>query len=191
MTSGSHPSMPNVIQYDPRAWLQGEKLGLKAAEIVRQQKQRHDGCIRDISLEHIALDESGLVGNAGVRCPLLRQADQIGVELDSQRPGATPGGRDHVPSVPGSEVDHEVFRRHLRHIEHLLDQLRRRGDPHDVLARLADTRLDGRLRGYLSRRERSDREGDESRERPVWGVDVHRWRMISRSSRVAQRCELR
>ena len=52
--------------------------------------------------------------------------------------GAALGGRDHRPAVAGSEIDHVILRRDLRHVEHLVDERLRRRHPDDVLARLSD-----------------------------------------------------
>ena len=52
--------------------------------------------------------------------------------------GAALGRRDDVAAVAGAQIDHVVGRRQLRHVEHLLDERRRRRHPDDVLAGLAD-----------------------------------------------------
>jgi hypothetical protein len=50
---------------------------------------------------------------------------------------AAPRGGDDVPPVAGAEIDDVILRRDLRHVQHPLDQRRRCGHPHHVLAGLA------------------------------------------------------
>jgi hypothetical protein len=52
--------------------------------------------------------------------------------------GADPGCGDYGASIAGTEVDQVIFRRHLRHLEHLVDERLWGWDPDDVLAGLAD-----------------------------------------------------
>ena len=100
---------------------------------------------------------------------LLRQCDHVRVVFHAERVGATPGGRDHVASIAGAEIDHVVLRCDLREIEHLLDELWRRGHPHHVLARLPDHRLERLdvLRGDGN----GEGEGEEKKHRVQFPAD--------------------
>ena len=54
---------------------------------------------------------------------------------------------DDNATVARSEVDDVVLRRHAGHVEHLVDQLGRRRQIHDILAVLADDDLRARVSG--------------------------------------------
>ena len=107
------------------------------------------------------------------RPPALRQHNEVGVELDAARPGAAPRRGDDVAAVARPEIDHEVRRRDLREVEHLLDERVGVGDPHDVLAGLTHLRLVrrwclGRLRagrlGWLGGLGKDSRHGKATRD---------------------------
>ena len=90
----------------------------------------------------------------------LRQLHHVGVVFDALRAEPALGGGDHRAAVAGAEVHEVVLRRHLRHVEHLLDQRLRRGHPHHVLARLSDGRFErlapGRAQGRAARTARRE-----------------------------------
>jgi hypothetical protein len=89
--------------------------------------------------------------------PALGERDELGVELDADRPRAAPGRGDHQAAVTGAEVVHDVARAHLRHRQHALDERLGRRHPDHVLARLPLPRLArllGRLRLWRQRRRR-------------------------------------
>ena len=93
------------------------------------------------------------------RAACCRDLDQLRVELHAKGARAAVRGGDDVAAVAGPQVDDVVVLRHLRQIEHRLDELRRRRHPDHVLAGLADARLVGagrrrrcRGRGWADRR---------------------------------------
>ena len=75
-------------------------------------------------------------------------------------PYTAPGSSDDVDSVTRPEVDQVVLWRDGRHVQHLLDERRRRRHPLHVLAFLSELRLIGCL-GLLCQRGRGAcREGE-------------------------------
>ena len=83
-------------------------LGREPLEVVRQQEERQDRRLRDVGLEHVALDERRLVGDAGLRRVALRELDHVRVEFHAERPRAALGRGDDVAPVAGAEVDDVV-----------------------------------------------------------------------------------
>ena len=106
-----------------------------------QQEHRDYGGLRKIGLEEVGLHERRLVGDALLRGVALRQRDHVRVVLDAEGARAALGGGDDGAPVAGAEVHHEVRRRDLGEVEHLVHQRLRRGHPDHVLAGLADLRL--------------------------------------------------
>jgi hypothetical protein len=75
----------------------------------------------------------------------LRQLDHIRLVFDAERLGAALRRRDHRAAVARAQIHHVVVGRDLGRIQHLVDQRLRRRHPDDVLAFLADLRLEFRF----------------------------------------------
>jgi hypothetical protein len=94
---------------------------------------------------------------------VLRERDEVGVELDAVCLRPALGRGDHHAAVARAEVVDDVVRRDLRHRQHALDERLRRGHPDDVLAGLPLLGL-GRVLGggLLGRRQQAadDEEAD-------------------------------
>ncbi len=84
---------------------------------------------------------------AGLRRVALRQLDHVRVVFDANGRGAALGGRDDRAAVARSEIHQELAGLDLGEVQHLVDERLRRRHPDDVLAGLADGRLEGRCRG--------------------------------------------
>ena len=114
-----------------------------------------------------AFDERRLVGDTPAAVAFrLRQLDHVRVVFDAHRAGAALGRGDHGAAVTGAEIHHEVLRRDLGHVEHLLDEHLRRRHPDDVLAGLANLRLE-RLCGLRRLRERGRAANDTSNDNTI------------------------
>ena len=150
----------------PRSGLGAELSRLPAedsllAQVVREEEEREHGGLGDVGLEHVAVHEARLVGDAGVGGVLARHLEELAVVLDAERARAAPGGGDHVAAVAGAEVDHVVLPSDARHVEHLLDQGVGGGYPDHVLARLSD------VGGGLGLRRCGGRDESEGGERVI------------------------
>ena len=99
-------------------------------------------------------------GDAFLLGVALRELDHVRVVLDAEGARAALGGGDHGAAVARAEVHDEVGRRHLGHVEHLVDQGLRRRHPDDVLAFLPDRGLEGGG-GFLGLREGERAAGGE------------------------------
>ena len=101
--------------------LRSRNFGGQLLDVAGEQKEREHGGLGDIRREHVALSEHGLVGDPLLDRFLLRQLDEVLVVLHAERADAAARRREDHPAVTGPEVHQEVLRRHLRHVEHLLD----------------------------------------------------------------------
>ena len=64
VSSGVQPEMPNVLATMRVPGLSARNFGASLIEVVGQQEQREHGRLRDVGLEHVALDERRLVADA-------------------------------------------------------------------------------------------------------------------------------
>ena len=94
-----------------------------------------------------------------------------------RRGGAALGGGDHGAPIARPEVHDDVLRRHLGHVEHLVDERLRRRHPDDVLARLSDLGFIGLLLcGFLRcRRLRVRADGQQADPKGQPGPPDHTW----------------
>ena len=135
----------------------------------RQQEQRDDVGLREVGLEDVGLDERGACRSTPASAALLLRdsATMSGLYSMPIARGAALGRGDDRAAVARAQVVVDVLRRDLGHVEHLLDQRLRRRHPDDVLARLADRRLErlgGRGTASAARRagERNRRGGEDA-----------------------------
>jgi hypothetical protein len=128
----------------------------------RQQEHRDDLSFREVGLEQVGLLECSPIAHLGLGRGALCQFDHVRVVFNAQGTGAALRGGDDRAAVARTEVDEEVLRRELRHVEHLVDEGLRRRHPHDVLPGLSDLRLErlGRRLG-LGMRDRGDGQAQE------------------------------
>ena len=136
-------------------------------QVVGQEEQRQDGGLLELRGVHVALDEGRLVADTRLRRVLLRELDHVRVVLDAQGPRAALRCGNHVTSIAGTEVDHEVPRRDFGHVEHFFYSRLRARHPDDVLPRLSNPGLvltlqgcglaSGRGRGRLRTGDRRNR----------------------------------
>ena len=131
--------VPGFMLQDLRAQLQVE---------VRQQEQRDDRRLREVGLEDVGLDELRQLLTPSFSALCRDRSTMSGLYSTPQRLHAALGGGDHGAAVAGAEIDQDVGRRHLRHVEHAVDQRLRGRNPDHVLAGLADGRLDTAWRAF-------------------------------------------
>src|SRR5919204_914741 len=139
------------VRRDARAGLQRQELRPQLQVDIRQQEHGDHSGFREVGLEEIGLHElDAFVDTCLVRV-LLRELDHVRVVLDAERARAALRRRDHRAAVARAEIDDIVLWRDARHVEHLVDHRLRRRHPDDVLAGLADFRLEGRRGGRALR----------------------------------------
>ena len=86
------------------------------------------------------------------------------------------GRGDHGAAVTRSEIHHEVLRRDLGHVEHLVDERLRRRHPDDVLASLADLGLEWFcLRGLRECICGEERQGCRTERHTEQRSQMHNW----------------
>ena len=159
------------VRHDAAAGLQVEELRPELVHVARQEEQRHHVGLRDVRLVHVALDERSLCRERRLAAAFRFDSSTMsGLYSTPSAVRAALGRRDDVAPVAGAEVHDVVLRRHLRHIEHLLDQLRRRRHPDDVLAFLADRRLE--RCGLLRRCHRGEGSREHERQGDTTRVDT-------------------
>ena len=105
---------------DTRAGLEVGELVAELQQIVGQQEERQHRGLLELGRVHVALLERRLVADAGLRRVAPGELDHVRVELDAERARAAPGRGNDVAPITGSEIDDEVLRRDLGHVEHLL-----------------------------------------------------------------------
>ena len=117
---------------------QAEHLGLQLHHVVGQEEQGQHGGLREIRLEHVALDERRFVADAFFAAVRLDNSTIAGLNSKPTARAPRLAAAMMLPPVAGAEIDDVVLRRDARHVQHPLDQRLRRRHPHDVLAGLAD-----------------------------------------------------
>jgi hypothetical protein len=137
------------VGHDSRARTHIENLRPEFHVDGRQKEHRDDLRLREVGLVEVRLDEGRLVGHpCSGRIP-FGELDHVRVVFDAHCTGTALCGGNHGAAVTRSEIDDEILRRDLRHVEHFLDENLRRWHPDHVFACLADLwliRLGCRLR---------------------------------------------
>ena len=109
-----------AVGHDARAGLELLEFGLEPPQVVRQQEKGENGRLRNVGLEHVALDELRLVGDARGRVSRAIETSCASYSTPSAR--APVSRQRHIAPVARAEVYHEVLGGHLGHVEHLLGQ---------------------------------------------------------------------
>ena len=150
---------------DARARLHREELRPQLLIEIGQEVERDDRRPREILLEDVALDDGDLAGDAGALGIAPRERREVAVVFDADGCGAESLRRgDGQPAVAGAQIVDDVGARGLRHRQHPLDHGVRRGQPHHVLAGLAQARaieLVAVLREILRGKRCGSAEGDD------------------------------
>jgi hypothetical protein len=92
--------------------------GSQSGVDVREQEHRDHRRPRQIDIEKIGGQKLGPVSHARLDRALFRGRHEAGVQLDADRPGATPGRGDHGASVTGAQIHDVVARTDLGHLQH-------------------------------------------------------------------------
>ena len=122
-----------VMGHDACARPQRHELGAQPEVHFRQQVGADHGRPRQVGGKQVFLDETHLVGNAGLLRILVGEFQQVGIEIDTESTGAVLGGRgDDEAAVTGTEVDQEILGADFRHLQHGIDDNLRRRHIHHV-----------------------------------------------------------
>ena len=122
---------------DPRAGLEIENLWAQFKIDAWQQEHRDHLSLGEITLEQVGLHKGSFVANAFFGRVALRKLNHLGIVFDAERLGSVLRSGDDRAAIAGAEIDHVVFRRHLGHLQHFVDQCLRRRYPDDVFTGLA------------------------------------------------------
>jgi hypothetical protein len=116
--SGVHPSNPNVFETMREPGLSARNYGCRFSMVWGRRKSAKAVAF-EIPPRTCRLDERGLAADTFLRRSSATTRPSSGI-FDADR-ARRAGRRDDVAAVAGSEIHHEVLRRHVG-VEHLLNE---------------------------------------------------------------------